>query len=115
MKRFEVEYFMNGKTFTIEIDDVEHDYEARERVLETFEVGDATEIKNTLENMKIKRFNESKKEETQEIAFDAKELVDKDDEPGFTTDVEDQEKLDKAFNKEMNKIVKFENFKSENK
>jgi|SaaInlV_100m_DNA_2_1039680.scaffolds.fasta_scaffold01712_4 hypothetical protein len=60
---------------------------------------------------KIKRFNEAKKEEeTQEITFDAKELVDKDVEPGFTTSVEDQEKVDKAFKKEMDKIVKFENF-----
>jgi hypothetical protein len=59
---------------------------------------------------KIRRFNEDKKEETQEMEFDAKELVDKDAEPGFTTDVEDQEKLDKAFNKEMDKIEKFESF-----
>ena len=111
MKKFEVEYFMNGERFTIEVD-VEHDYESREIILETFEVGDATEIKQTQESMKkIKRFNEVKKEETQEIEFDAKELVDKDAEPGFTTDVEDQEKLDKAFNKEMDKIVKFEKFK----
>jgi len=59
---------------------------------------------------KIRRFNETKKEETQEIEFDAKTLVDKDAEPGFTTDVEDQEKLDKAFNKEMDKIEKFKDF-----
>jgi len=55
------------------------------------------------------RFNEEK-EETQEIKFNAEEFVDEDTEPGFTTDVEDQEKVDKAFNKEMDKVVKFENF-----
>ena len=52
----------------------------------------------------IKRFNESKKEETQEVKFDAKELVDKDAESGFTTDTEDQEKVDKKFKKEMDKV-----------
>ena len=56
------------------------------------------------------RFNEAKKEETQEVKFDAKELVDKDAEPGFTSNVEDQEKVEKAFKKEMDKVVKFENF-----
>jgi hypothetical protein len=110
MKRFEVEYFMNGERLTIEVGDVEHEYEAIERILETFEVGDATEIKNTQENMNIRRFDESKKEESPEISFDAKELVDKDTDPGFTTNVEDQEKLEKAFKKEMDKVVKFENF-----
>lgn len=55
------------------------------------------------------RFNE-KKEETQDIKFNAEEFVDKEAEPGFTTDVEDQEKVEKAFNKEMDKVVKFENF-----
>lgn len=58
----------------------------------------------------LTRFNETKKEETQEVKFNAKELVDKDVEPGFTTNVEDQEKLEKAFKKEMDKVVKFENF-----
>ena len=56
------------------------------------------------------RFNEAKKEETQEVKFNAEEFVDKDAEPGFTSDVEDQEKLEKAFKKEMDKVVKFENF-----
>ncbi len=60
--------------------------------------------------MNIKRFNEETKEETQEIVFDAKELVDKDAEPVFTTDIEDQEKVNKEFNKEMDKIEKFESF-----
>lgn len=58
----------------------------------------------------LMRFNESKKEETQEVKFNAEEFVDKEAEPGFTTDVEDQEKVEKAFNKEMDKVVKFENF-----
>lgn len=58
----------------------------------------------------LMRFNEAKKEETQEVKFDAKELVDKDAEPGFTSNVEDQEKVEKAFKKEMDKVVKFENF-----
>lgn len=56
------------------------------------------------------RFNEAKKEETQEVKFNAEELVDKDAEPGFTSNVEDQEKVEKAFKKEMDKVVKFENF-----
>ena len=56
----------------------------------------------------IKRFNESKKEETQEVKFDAKELVDEDGEPGFKTEVDDQEKTDKEFKKMMDKVVKFE-------
>ena len=42
------------------------------------------------------RFNEAKKEETQEVKFNAEELVDKDAEPGFTSNVEDQEKVEKA-------------------
>ena len=58
----------------------------------------------------LMRFNESKKEETQEVKFNAEEFVDKEAKPGFTTDVEDQEKVEKAFNKEMDKVVKFENF-----
>ena len=56
------------------------------------------------------RFNEAKKEETQEVEFNADDFVDKDMEPGFTSDVEDQEKVEKAFKKEMDKVVKFENF-----
>lgn len=56
------------------------------------------------------RFNEAKKEETQEVEFNANDFVDKDMEPGFTSDVEDQEKVEKAFKKEMDKVVKFENF-----
>ena len=43
----------------------------------------------------IKKFNETKKEdkvENQEALFNAEVLVDKDEKPSFTTDVEDQEK-----------------------
>ena len=58
----------------------------------------------------LMRFNETKKEETQEVRFNAEELIDKDVEPGFITDVEDQEKVEKAFKKEMDKVVKFESF-----
>jgi hypothetical protein len=32
MKKFEVEYTMNGESFKIEVE-CEHDYEARERIL----------------------------------------------------------------------------------
>ncbi len=58
----------------------------------------------------IKRFNEAKEDKDQEIDFNAGDLVDDDAEPGFITDVEDQEKTDKEFKKSMDKIVKFESF-----
>lgn len=61
----------------------------------------------------IKKFNETKKDEKvedQEVLFNAEVLVDKDDKPSFTTDVqEDQEKVKKEFDKLM-KVKKFENF-----
>lgn len=62
----------------------------------------------------LRKFNEEK-EETQEMQFNAEDLVDKDVEAGFTTDVEDQEKVEKQFNKEMDKIEKFESFVSKSK
>ena len=48
----------------------------------------------------IRKFNETKKEdkvEDQEVLFNAEVLVDKDEKPSFTTDVEDQEKVKKEF------------------
>jgi len=60
----------------------------------------------------IKKFNETKKEEKvedQEILFNAEVLVDKDEKPSFTTDVEDQEKLKKEFDK-LRKVKSFESF-----
>jgi hypothetical protein len=54
---------------------------------------------------------ESKKEESEEIKFDVKSLeIDKDEKPSFKTSIDDQEKLDKEFKKELNKIEKFESF-----
>ena len=60
----------------------------------------------------IKKFNETKKEdkiEDQEVLFNAEVLVDKDEKPSFTTDVEDQEKVKKEFDK-LRKVKSFENF-----
>jgi hypothetical protein len=60
----------------------------------------------------IKKFNETKKEdkvEDQEVLFNAEVLVDKDEKPSFTTDVEDQEKIKKEFDK-LIKVKNFENF-----
>ena len=60
----------------------------------------------------IKKFNETKKEEKvedQEVLFNAEVLVDKDEKPSFTTDVEDQEKLKKEFDK-LRKVKSFESF-----
>jgi hypothetical protein len=54
---------------------------------------------------------ESKKEESEEIKFDVKSLEkDKDEKPSFKTSIDDQEKLDKEFKKELNKVEKFESF-----
>jgi hypothetical protein len=61
----------------------------------------------------IRKFNESKKEkkvEDQEVLFNAEVLADKDEKPSFTTEVEDNEKVQKEFKKSMDKIVKFESF-----
>lgn len=60
----------------------------------------------------IKKFNKTKKEEKvedQEVLFNAEVLVDKDEKPSFTTDVEDQEKLKKEFDK-LRKVKSFESF-----
>ncbi len=63
----------------------------------------------------IKKFNETKKTEKvekikdQEVLFNVEVLVDKDEKPSFKTEVEDQEKLKKEFDK-LRKIKNFENF-----
>lgn len=59
----------------------------------------------------IKKFTtKQKKETTQEIKFDSKSLVDKEAKPGFKTEVEDNEKVQKEFKKSIDKIEKFESF-----
>lgn len=62
--------------------------------------------------MKIKRFNETKKgKEENEISFDIKSFEkEKDEKPSFKTSLEDQEKIQKEFEKELDKIEKFESF-----
>jgi hypothetical protein len=62
--------------------------------------------------MKVKKFNkEDKKKELEEISFKAKSLEkDKEDKPGFKTSVDDQEKTEKEFKKQLDKIQKFESF-----
>jgi hypothetical protein len=60
----------------------------------------------------IKKFNETKKDEKvkdQEVSFKSEVLVDKDENPSFKTEVEDQEKVKKEFDK-LRKVKKFENF-----
>ena len=63
----------------------------------------------------IKKFNETKKTEKvekvkdQEVLFNSEVLVDKDEKPSFKTEVEDQEKVKKEFDK-LRKVKKFENF-----
>lgn len=62
---------------------------------------------------RIKKFNETKKDEKvkdQEVLFNAETLVDKDEKPSFKTDVEDQEEIKKEFDKLRGKVEKFENF-----
>lgn len=61
----------------------------------------------------IKKFNETKKDdkvEDQEILFNAEVLADKDEKPTFKTEVEDQEEVQKEFDKLRGKVEKFENF-----
>ena len=62
--------------------------------------------------MKIKKFNEEKeKQEEQDILFNAKSLEkNKEDKTSFKTSTEDQEKTEKEFKKQLNKIEKFESF-----
>ena len=64
---------------------------------------------------RIKKFNKTKKAEKvekvkdQEVLINVEVLVDKDEKPSFKTEVEDQEKLKKEFDK-LRKIKNFENF-----
>jgi hypothetical protein len=61
--------------------------------------------------MKIKKFDDKKSEKEQEILFTAKSLEkEKDSKPTFKTSVEDQEKVEKEFKKNKDKIEKFESF-----
>jgi len=61
--------------------------------------------------MKVKKFNDKKKEEGKDILFSAKSLEkDKEEKPSFKTSVDDQEKVEKEFKKELDKIEKFESF-----
>jgi hypothetical protein len=61
--------------------------------------------------MKVKKFNDKKKEEEKDILFNAKSLEKgKEDKPSFKTSVDDQEKVEKEFKKELDKIEKFESF-----
>jgi len=54
---------------------------------------------------------ESKEEKELEIGFDVKSLEnEKDEEPSIKTSTEDQEKTEKEFKKQLNKIEKFESF-----
>lgn len=60
--------------------------------------------------MKIKKVKDIKTE-VQDPVFNAKSLVrDKDEKPSFKTSTDDQEKVEKEFKKELNKIEKFESF-----
>jgi len=62
--------------------------------------------------IQIKKFNETKKDEKvkdQEVLFNVEVLADKDEKPSFKTEVEDQEKVKKEFDK-LRKIKNFENF-----
>ena len=60
--------------------------------------------------MKIKKFDDKKTEKEQDVLFTAKSLEkDKDSKPSFKTSVEDQEKVEKEFKKNKDKIVKRKN------
>jgi hypothetical protein len=64
--------------------------------------------------MKITKFNEkkeNKEKDSEEVKFTAKSLErEKDEKPSFTTSIEDQDKLKKEFDKEYDKVHKFEAF-----
>ena len=64
--------------------------------------------------MKIKKFDNSKKkekEQVQDVLFNVKSLEkEKDESPNIKTSTEDQEKIEKDFKKKSNKIEKFESF-----
>jgi hypothetical protein len=59
----------------------------------------------------MKHLKKFKEKEVEDVKFSAKSLEKgKEDKPGFTTSVDDQEKIDKEFKKELEKIHKFEAF-----
>jgi hypothetical protein len=64
--------------------------------------------------MKIKKFDDGKKktkEEVQDVLFNVKSLEkDKDSKPNVKNSIEDQEKVEKEFKKNSDKIEKFESF-----
>lgn len=54
---------------------------------------------------------ESKEEKELEVGFDVKSLEnEKDEKPSIKTSVDDQEKTEKEFKKEIDKVVNFESF-----
>jgi len=61
--------------------------------------------------MKIKKLSEKDKNKDQEALFNVKSLEkDKENRPSFKTSVEDQEKIEKEFKKNSDKVEKFESF-----
>ena len=64
--------------------------------------------------MKIKKFDNSKKkekEQVQDVLFNSKSLEkEKDELPTIKTSIDDQDKIEKEFKKNSNKIEKFESF-----
>jgi hypothetical protein len=60
--------------------------------------------------MKVKKYKDFKKDQ-QQVLFSAKSLLKSEDEkPNFKTSIEDQEKIEKEFQKELDKIEKYESF-----
>jgi hypothetical protein len=71
---------------------------------------DIKKFKDSAKNIEDKKSN--KKEKEVEVKFNAKSLEkEKDENPGFKSSVEDQEKVEKEFKKDKDKIEKFESFK----
>jgi hypothetical protein len=60
--------------------------------------------------MKVKKFANKKNEKEVEVKFDATQLEIDEERPGFTTSVEDPEKEEKKFKKDLDKVEKFEAF-----
>ena len=59
---------------------------------------------------------ESKEEKELEVGFDVKSLeINKDEKPSFKTSVDDQEKIEKEFKKEIDKVVDFKSFSKKEK
>lgn len=59
---------------------------------------------------------ESKEEKELEVGFDVKSLEsEKDEDPSIKTSVDDQEKIEKEFKKEIDKVVDFKSFSKKEK